>query len=61
VLGILLIIGGVAYLIDSSVALLYPLYKNVSEILLLASAVGEVAMIFWLMVKGMRRNNHPIA
>jgi Domain of unknown function (DUF4386) len=59
-LAILLIIGGVSYLIDSFVALLIPQYKSVSEILLLAAAVGEVAMIFWLLLRGVRENNHPI-
>jgi Domain of unknown function (DUF4386) len=54
ILGLLLIIGGLAYVIDSCVALLFPRHKSVSEVLLLTAAVGEVAMIFWLLVKGVR-------
>jgi hypothetical protein len=55
VLGILLLIGCVSYLADSSVALLIPQLKgSVNSILMLPLAVGELSMILWLLIKGVK-------
>jgi hypothetical protein len=57
VLGILLIIGCFSYLIDSSVALLIPQQKDfVTNILMLPLAFGELSMILWLLIKGVKTN-----
>lgn len=51
-LGVLLIVGCFAYLIDASVALLVPAqHKVVSNIVSLPMAIGELAMIFWLLTQ----------
>ena len=55
VLGGLLIAGGFSYLIDSCFVLLAPQHRDaVSAILMLPLAVGELAMISWLLIKGVR-------
>jgi len=55
VLGILLMIGCFAYLIDSSAALLIPQLKSaITNILMLPLAIGEISMILWLLVKGVK-------
>lgn len=57
VLGILLIIGCFSYLVDSSTALLFPLQKGlVTNILMLPLALGELSMILWLLIKGVKVN-----
>jgi hypothetical protein len=55
ILGILLLIGCFCYLIDSLSFLLLPNYRNmISSILTLPTAIGEVSMIFWLLIKGVK-------
>lgn len=55
ILGIFLIIGCFAYLADSSTALLIPRQKGiVTDILMLPLAVGEILMILWLLIKGVK-------
>jgi hypothetical protein len=55
ILGALLIVGCFSYLIDSSVALLAPQYRSgLSDALMLPLAVGEISMVFWLLIKGVR-------
>ena len=56
IIGILLIAGGVAYLIDSATAILLPERKQVvGAILMLPLALGEFSAIGWLLAKGVRR------
>jgi len=51
----LIIVGGCAYVLDSSLALLAPdLRQRVSGLLLLPLAVGELCMVAWLIIKGVR-------
>lgn len=55
VFGALLIVGCFSYLIDSSVALLAPQHRSViSGVLMLPLGIGEFAIIFWLLIKGVR-------
>jgi hypothetical protein len=55
ILGALLIAGCFSYLIDSSVALLAPEHRGaLSSILMLPLALGELGMIGWLLIKGVR-------
>ncbi|MEO8577773.1 MAG: DUF4386 domain-containing protein [Gemmatimonadales bacterium] len=52
-LGILLIIGGFAYLAVSATAILLPAQRQmVEQVTLPFYAVGELSMIIWLLVKG---------
>lgn len=55
VLGIFLIIGCFAYLADSFTSLLAPaLHKNIASFIALPVAVGEILMIGWLLIRGVR-------
>jgi len=54
-LGGLLILGGVAYVTDASLALLAPaLRARITDLLLLPLAIGELSTIAWLLIKGAR-------
>lgn len=55
VFGILLIVGCVSYLVDSSVALLLPQqHEAVARVLGLPLAAGELGMVLWLLIRGVR-------
>ena len=58
IIGIFLVIGCFAYLTDSFISLMYPEYKEiVSLIIMLPLALGEFSIIFWLLIKGVRKIN----
>jgi hypothetical protein len=51
IFGVLLVVAGVGYLVDGMGAVLVPEYSvNIAQF----SFVGEVALIFWLLIKGRR-------
>ncbi len=51
--GYLLIIGGVAYIIESSVKMLLPHYGAfVSQFTFVFYTIGELSIVFWLLIKG---------
>lgn len=53
VLGILLAIAGAGYMIDSFTNFLYPQYADITELLVMVSAiVAELGLCIWLIVKG---------
>ena len=53
ILAVLLIISGVSYLIGSLTSLIIPeVYVVIEKFLSLPEAIGELAMIFWLLIKG---------
>ena len=53
ILGILLIIGAAGYLINSLTFLFYPEYKSVvNAIVTVPNAVSELALMLWLLIKG---------
>jgi len=55
IIGIFLVIGCFAYLIDSFTALLFPQYKEtISPIMMIPLAIGEFSTILWLLIKGVR-------
>jgi hypothetical protein len=55
VFGVLLIVSGACYLIECFVMLLAPRYQDaLAHLLPLPMAAGEVSMIFWLLIKGVR-------
>jgi hypothetical protein len=57
VLGVLLIIGGFGYLIDSFALLLLPnynAYKGIFSLLILPTLPGELFLALWLLIKGVK-------
>ena len=55
IIGYFLIIGCFAYLIDSTVSLLFPEYKAmVSPMMMLPLAIGEFSTILYLLIKGVK-------
>lgn len=54
-LGILLVLGGVSYVIDASVFVLFPESHSLSNILVsIFSSVSELATVLWLLIIGVR-------
>jgi len=59
-LGVLLFIAGVSYAVSSLASLLAPDYgRIVSRWLLAPAAVGELAIILWLAIRGVRHGSRP--
>lgn len=60
ILGILLLIAGVGYLIDSFANILLPAYGNYKDIftmiVLLPGIIGELSFTIWLLIKGSKIN-----
>jgi hypothetical protein len=55
IFGILLVIAGIAYMIDSTIALLFPSYSSfVEQPTLLLVAIGEISITLWLLIKGVK-------
>lgn len=53
VLGVLLIVGGISYVLESCTVLLFPDYRStISQVTMVAAALGEFLIILWLLVKG---------
>lgn len=62
ILGVLLIVGGAAYILNSFTFLLLPGYRAfVSRPAMAAFAVAEISMILWLLIKGVNEEqiNEP--
>ena len=54
-LGILLVLGGVSYVIDASVFVLFPESHSLSNILVsVFSSVAELATVLWLLIVGVK-------
>ncbi len=57
IFGILLIIAGIAYMIDSFIFLLLPSYRAfMNQPTLLLVAIGEISITLWLLIKGVKNN-----
>ena len=55
ILGALLIVSGCSYLIETVVVLLAPQHRKLlASVLTLPMALGEVSMVLWLLIKGIR-------
>jgi len=54
ILGVLLIVAGVAYIAGSTIAILAPEYRQSAGRFLTPLYLGEVPVIFWLLLKGAR-------
>ncbi len=53
IFGILLIIAGIDYMIDSFISLLFPSYRVfVNQPTLLFVIIGEISIMLWLLIKG---------
>ena len=58
IIGIFLVIGCFAYLIDSVISILFPEHKTtISSIIMLPLALGEFSAILWFLIKGVREKN----
>jgi len=53
-LGFLLLIAGMGYLIDSFTFLVFPTYKQVGSQIAMILELGELPIIFWLLIWGAR-------
>jgi len=61
IFGILLVIAGIAYMIDSTIALLFPNYSSfVDKPTLLLVAIGEISIMLWLLIKGVKTQERKI-
>lgn len=55
IFGILLVIAGIAYIVDSFVSLLFPTYSTfVNQPTLLLVAIGEISITLWFLIKGVK-------
>ena len=58
ILGVFLIIGGIAYIVDSFTFLLFPGYKAiVSKYAVVFWALAEFPIMLWLLIKGVKEQN----
>jgi hypothetical protein len=61
IFGILLVIAGITYMIDSTIALLFPNYSvYVKQPTLLLIAIGEISITLWLLIKGVKIQEQKI-
>ena len=61
IFGALLIIAGTAYIIDSLTAILFPNLNSFVKLpTLLLVAIGEISIMFWLLIKGCKKNILPV-
>jgi len=55
IFGILIFIAGIAYIIDSFISLLFPMYSAfVNQPTLLLVAIGEISIMLWFLIKGVK-------
>jgi hypothetical protein len=54
IIGILLIIGGIAYMVSSFMFLLFPAYFSFVSNFIIASSLGEIAIMLWLLIAGVK-------
>lgn len=61
IFGILLVIGGIAYIIDSTIGLLFPNYSSFTKYpTLLLVAIGEISITLWLLIKGVKTKEQKV-
>ena len=64
-IGVLLIIAGVGYLVDSFANFLLPNYTDYKDIFMMIvvipGIVGELSLTFWLLIKGVKNDGPKIA
>jgi predicted transporter len=52
ILGVMLLVAGLAYLTTSLTSLVLPTYRQVVSLITMPLYLGEVPIIFWLLIKG---------
>ncbi len=57
VFGVLLVVGGLGYFVNSTVSLLIPNYKSITSIGPSIGGITEIVFIIWLFVKGISKND----
>jgi hypothetical protein len=61
IFGILLLIGGIAYMTDSTIGILFPSYSSfVKYPTLLLAAIGEISITLWLLIKGVKSEEQKL-
>ncbi|MBT8378985.1 MAG: DUF4386 domain-containing protein [Ignavibacteria bacterium] len=61
IFGILLLIAGIAYMIASTIGILFPNYSSfVKYPTLLIVAIGEISITLWLLIKGVKTQKQKI-
>jgi len=61
IFGILLVIAGIAYMIDSTIGILFPNYSSfVKYPTLLLVAIGEISITLWLLIKGVKTKEQKV-
>jgi len=61
VFGILLVIGGIAYMVGSTTGILFPSYSSfIKYPTLLLVAIGEISITLWLLIKGVKIKEQKI-
>ena len=61
IFGILLAIAGIAYMIDCTIAILFPSYSSfVKYPTLLLVAIGEISITLWLLIKGVKTKEQKV-
>lgn len=61
VIGVLLLIGFAGYLLDFATRLLFPDYTAIVSPIAGVSKFGELAIIIWLLIKGVKEQRAPLA
>lgn len=54
IIGVLLIVGGIAYMADSFTYLLFPAYDAVVSPFAILASLGEIAIMLWLLIVGVK-------
>jgi hypothetical protein len=54
IFGVILLLGGVGYLIDYTTFLFFPIYRSVTVIALLLGFISEISIMLWLIIKGVK-------
>ena len=61
IFGIMLLIAGIAYMIDSTIGILFPDYSTfVKYPTLLLVAIGEISITLWLLIKGVKTKEQKV-
>jgi hypothetical protein len=60
VLGVLMIIAGAGYVVSSATAILLPQYVNQVSQVTMITAIGELPIMFWLLIWGARWQSPPV-
>ncbi|MCF8240678.1 MAG: DUF4386 domain-containing protein [Melioribacteraceae bacterium] len=61
IFGILLIIAGITYMIDSTIGILFPGFNSfVKTPTLILVAIGEISITLWLLIKGIKEEKRKI-